>query len=166
MVPSVSVAALSALLLVSATAAAEPKVGDRATYNETITKDGKTVVATNVVELVRFDDENHRYLERDTKRITGQPDQVEETWKETAEMLTDEKVASILADCDGAGGSGTLVWVPAGIYPACEMPVKADDMQPLTGKVWIARVPFGLAHAELNGPDGDSVINLRSYDRP
>jgi len=166
MLPSLPLAAF-ALLLGAAPASAEPKVGDRATYYEKLkTGDGTSVSSMNVVELVRFDDQNHRYLERDTKVISGQPNQVTETWKETAELFTDERVANILSDCKGAGGMNTLVWVPAGLYTACVLTVKADEEQSFSGKIWIARVPFGLAHAELDGPDGHSDLNLGSYQRP
>jgi hypothetical protein len=131
----------------------------------TTTKDGKSIPSTKVVELVKFDENDHRYLERDTTTVMGEPDQIEESWKEISELLTEEKVDHILTGCQEAGGFDTFVWVPAGLYTACVMPVREDDIQPYSGKIWIARVPFGLARAELHGPNGDTVTTLHSSSR-
>lgn len=154
-------------LLTAPGAFAAPQVGDQAIYTvRTVTRDGKSASSTNVSELVQFDSENHRYLQRDTHKVPGQPDQVQDTWKETAELFTDEKIEHILEDCDEAGGRPTLVWEPAGIFQACILPVNADDLQPLSGHVWIARVPFGIAHAEFDNKGVVTVLDLWSYQGP
>lgn len=155
--------ATAIFFLVSDRAHAEPKVGDQATYSVTTMTNGKAMSSTKVAQLVQFDADTHRYLERDTHQVPGQPDQVQDTWKGTAELLTDEKIEEILTHCDQTGGELELRWVPAGIFNCCVMPVSADEMQPLTGRIWIARVPFGLAHAELTNNGVGSVVDLQSY---
>ncbi len=141
---------------------AVPKVGDRAVYEITTTKDGRAVSYTTEAELVQFDSETQCYLERDTRRAPGVPDVVREKWRDPGQILTDEKIDQILQDCKEAGGFPTTVTVPAGTFPSCMLPVDADETEPGSGWVWIAHVRFGIARSESSLNGETTVKALRS----
>lgn len=154
---------LFTILASASDALALPKVGDQAIYDVTVTEQGKRSAYTSVVEIVAFNAVNDTYLQRDTKKVDGQPDQIQEDWKEPAEIMSDDKVENILADCDQVGGVTAGVAVPAGNFTSCSLPVSADETQPFAGRVWIARVRFGLARSELTAKGVTTVTSLRSF---
>jgi hypothetical protein len=144
-------------------AQAELKVGDRAVYEVSAQVNGRTQVYTKVTELVKFDPDCQRYLVRDTLQFPGRTDQVTDTWRESSDLITDERIEQILAHCRDAGGVPDTVVVPAGKFTACMLPVDADEVQPATGWIWIAKVRFGLVKEQSTANGVTSVTSLRAF---
>jgi len=157
-----TILSVSALLLSTLAASAMPTVGDQATYDITVVKGGQTYNATSVIELAQFDAAKNQYLERETQTMAGQQPQVTDTWKNTADLLTEAKADQLLANCNAAGGTNASVNVPAGNFSTCVLPVQDNAGKP-SGKVWISKVPFGVVHAEVDQDGASAVVNLRAF---
>jgi len=152
---------LSAFFL-STAAFAMPQVGDQAVYDLTLTKDGQTYHAVGVEELVATD--GSRFLQRETQKMDGQPEQVSENWKDASELVSDARADQMLAQCAQAGGSPATTTVPAGSFATCALDVNNQDEGGVpSGKVWLGKVPFGVVHAEVTQNGVTTLIDLRSF---
>ncbi len=150
-----------ALLFVSTTAFATPKVGDFAMFDTAISLNGQAVQGTVSVELMNFD-AAQGYLQRQTVEFPGRAAEVTEEWMTEDNFLSDETIDMALANCPAAGGTAQTITVPAGTYNTCA--IKFDNEQS-SGIIWVGKVPFGIVRLDNLTKSNGMVMSsqLKTY---
>lgn len=150
-----------ALLFVSVSAYATPKVGDFAMFDTAISLNGQSAVGTVTVELMNFDPAQG-YLQRQTVEFPGRAAEVSEDWMSEDSFLTDETINMALSNCPAAGGSYETITVPAGTYNTCA--IKFDNEQS-QGVIWVGRVSLGIVRLDNLTKANGMVMSsrLKSY---
>src|SRR5665213_1542982 len=87
-----------AIFLLSNIVAAMPKVGDDAIFALTETKNGGTGQGTVELQLISLDPQTNQFLERASFNYEGQT-QVQEQSVDANKLLSDARVADMLANC-------------------------------------------------------------------
>ena len=154
---------LVAGLTASLSAFAMPKVGDQSVLDVTISQGAQSISGTITNEVTKFDAAAKVYTVHREVKIQGQPDDVEDAATSEDEMVTDDMVNDMLANCAARGGVTEQVTVPAGIFPSCALNLEAEEGIKAK-KVWVAKVPFGVAKMVTERADGVTItVALRSF---
>ena len=146
------------LALLAGSAMATPKIGDQANFSLTISKAGQTIPGAISFELTQFDASRNQFLQHQVTQVQGGQTQTQDNWVSANDMLTDEKIDAVIANCVRAGGQNQSIQVPAGTYPTCALPINGNDGT--KGVVWVAKVPLGLVRFDSTNNDGVTVSAL------
>ncbi len=147
-----------ASLFLCLNAFAMPSVGDQAVYDTTVTQGENVYPMVSIFDLLEMDLANQRALVRQTTKMDGQPDEVEEGWQDSNQLPTEEMMTMLLAQCVQQGGKNESITVAAGTFDTCAMPESGG------GTIWLGVAPFGLVKAYLPSKEGNTLkLELRSY---
>lgn len=141
----------AAALVFSISAYATPKVGDHSEFAFSITHGTETRVGTYTSAIVS---ENGEQVSLSTTiHFDGQEDQHSEEPMNRSQLLNDETIADVLANCAEYGGAAEQLVVPAGTFPSCKLAMQ-DDAGKDNGFMWIGTVPFGILKQVMTNPEG------------
>ena len=144
-----------ALTAFSTLAAAMPAVGDTAAFDGTaVTSQGQSIAFHTVLTLTQFDASQNAYLQTSTTTAPGMQSVSKQAWVLASDLLSDETVQGILAQCSSQGGVSETVAVPAGTYNTCRITDSSD------GSIYnIGAVPFGIVKAQ----QGQTTMSLVGF---
>ncbi len=137
---------------------AAPKVGDTAKYDVQLELDGKTQSLTSTNELVAYDAAQKKYHQKVTIQLANGQSRVQEAWVSEDELLSDAAIDDLLQNCAANKGVSEKVKVIAGEYNACALEY---DQQDESGKVWIAKVPFGVVKQQSLVKENNMKVNVQ-----
>jgi hypothetical protein len=123
------------LALTSFSLMAMPKIGDKATYQVSLSG----MQFTSSVELVSFDPASNTFVQNTTTDFLGQTN-VESETVAMEDLASDEQLDMTLSLCEGSEINGKLetLTVMAGTFSACTI------MGEESSSVSMAKVPFGI----------------------
>jgi hypothetical protein len=144
-----------ATLLFAATVQATPAVGDYSNFNLTLSQNGATYNGSYEVSLTAKTPTG--YVLSSVISITGQPAERAQESVATDDLLSDATIASALGNCAAYGGQAEQLVVAAGTFATCAIPNEE-------GKVWIAKVPFGIVKQTQLQSDGSNLtLELKNF---
>lgn len=124
--------------LLASAAMAFPAVKDKSVFNGIYAgAAGGQIEFVQTLELTKFDSASNKYTLANTFALPNGQVQAQEVEVDAAQLMTKEKVAEILAQCEAAGATLGETTVPAGTFKTCQVPTQNG------GTVWVAEVPFG-----------------------
>ena len=146
---------MKALLILATTvlatlAQATPLVGDYSNFKLTIDANGQTIVGTYEMALVAKVTNGFKMTR--TTKFENQPAQHEEEDINSDQLINDEMISYLLANCSTENGKLETVTVSAGTFNTCSLPTE-------TGKVWVTQAPFGVVKAQETTQEG-YIVNL------
>jgi hypothetical protein len=130
-----------AALVVSTSAFAMPKVGDKALYEGTMKHNGQDMAFTMESVLTAYDAAANRYNQTNTMQMQGET-HAESGWVDAVNLLTDAQIDQVLAECAKFGGVSEEVAVKAGRYQTCRL-ANGD------GTVSLGKVAFGIVKIDM-----------------
>jgi hypothetical protein len=137
-------------------AEATPALGDKAVYDVTLTKGTQTVQGLLTFELTSYDKATDMWTQTATTDFNNQKQTQTETLG-SKDLMDDFSIDYVLKNCAARNGVSETVTSPAGDFPACAVPVSNSQG---SGKVWVAKVPFGYAKWINNRKDGVIVESI------
>ena len=93
------------------------------------------------MEITSFDTSTQLYTVKTTLTVGDQKSDDEQQVK-ASDLLTDDLIASTIAQCLQMGGKLEKILVPAGSFDTCAIVIE-DENELVT--TWVAQVPFGIA---------------------
>lgn len=156
-------AVFTAILLGSVTSLATPAVGDSAKFNVSIEQNGAAITGSYEMNLVSVDASGN-FMMRSVVELEGQPANTSEESVATNDLLADERINEIVANCAGFGGTAATTTIQSLDIPTCVLPL-ADDAGQQNGEIHIGAVPFGiLKQVQTNNQVGRrTVLELVSF---
>lgn len=142
--------------LASLFAEATPAVGDRSVFDVTLIRGSQTVTGTVTYELTNFDKAKNTWTQTSTTDFNGQK-QTQTESIQAKDLLDDSMIDTILTNCAARGGTPETVTSEAGEFQTCAIPIKNAVG---SGRVWIAKLPFGLAKWNTQRRDGVQVTGI------
>lgn len=124
---------------VATLAMAYPSVKDMASFKGKYSSAaGGDIDYNQTLEVINFDAASKVYTLKSTVNYNGQTN-VQNQEISADELLTNEKVANILANCSEMGGAPDSLTTAAGTFNTCKVP------QERGGQIWVGDLPFGFA---------------------
>ena len=149
------------LFLLSTSAFAMPSVGDVAEYDATVTtSQGGPYPGVFTQKLTEFNASTQQFHLVRTVNF-GQAQSSEE-WVGVGQLVSDQLVSGVLAQCPQNGGTLETVSVPAGTFSTCAVPY--DDAQS-KGMLWVGAATFGIIKSQNYDKKSQqqSNLSLKSY---
>jgi len=137
-------------------AEATPALGDKAVYDVTLTKGTQTLQGQITFELTSYVKATDMWTQTATTDFNNQKQTQTETLG-SKDLMDDVSIDYVLNNCVARGGVSETVNSPSGDFPACVVPVSNSQG---SGKVWVAKVPFGYAKWVNNRKDGVIVNSI------
>jgi hypothetical protein len=150
-----ALALIATSVVVSTTAQALPAVGDTATFTGTTVQQGHQIAFQVVTTLTQFDAAQNQYMQTTTTSAPGMQPNIEQKWMPATSIVTNEKVAYLLANCAAQNGVLESVTVSAGAFNTCRI----TDQQ--GSQYNIGPVPFGIVKG--NQPASQTSFALVSF---
>ncbi len=132
-------------------AQATPLVGDYSNFKVTVDVQGQIVPGTLELALVAKTATGFKMT--NTTKFENQPAEHNEEDVTAEELLNDEIISYLLANCSAQNGKLETVTVPAGTFNTCAI---SND----NSTSWIGQVPFGMVQRTETTPEG-YVVNLK-----
>lgn len=124
--------------LVATAAMAFPAVKDKAVFTGIYAgAAGGQIDFTQTLELTKFDTATGKFTLSNTFALQNGQVQSQEAEVDGAQLMTNARVAEILAQCATVGGTLADTVVPAGTFKTCAVPTQRG------GTTWIGDAPFG-----------------------
>lgn len=115
-----------------------PAVKDKSVFNGIYAgAAGGQIEFVQTLELTKFDAASNKYTLANTFALPNGQVQAQEVEVDAAQLMTNDRVQQIMAQCESAGGVLGETTVSAGTYKTCQVPTERG------GTVWVAEVPFG-----------------------
>lgn len=135
---------LSLLSLVSLSAFAMPTVGD---YAKLVGFADNNVI-TFEYEITNFDANKNQYEVTQITSYGEHSSQVEQSWMNPDDLITDEQVQTTLTDCISLGGTPETISTKVGEFETCSILEPSSQTMINVGKV-----PFGAVKIHYAGFD-------------
>lgn len=152
---------LTLVSLLTSFALAFPKVGDSATFSGLFEGGGggsQSFTQTMSIKSQDLSGSVALYTVINQMEVEGQIQSQEQAFN-LDDLLTDETVKQILAECTTHGGKPETVSVAAGAFRSCAIDTSRG------GKIWIAHVPFGIAKNIIIDEDENRItLELKKYN--
>ena len=148
--------ALLTLSLAALIAEATPTIGDRATFDLSMSKSGMSQSGVVTFELTQNDVTAETWTQTSTTEFNGQS-KTQTQVVPNNDLMDDFSIDYTLANCRSRGGVDENLKTPAGDFKTCVMPANNAEG---TGKVWVAKVPFGYAKWVNLRTDGATVTGV------
>jgi putative hemolysin len=139
-------------------ALAYPTLKDTSVFHGTYTSAaGGSIDFNQTIEVTNFDSASSVYTLKNTVVYNGQTN-VQNSEVAADQLLTNAKVANILANCSQMGGTAEAVTLPAGAFNTCKVPQERGS------QIWVADVPFGFVKEIYIDEEGNrSEVELQSF---
>lgn len=126
-----------ALVLTSSSfAIATPSVGDSSVFAYTTRSGGNFAQGTFEMSLISQSGDSFQRLQ--TSHMENSPTESYEETIVASDLLDDQTIAELLANCTELGGQPEQLTVPAGIFETCMM------MENQNSRTWVGAVPMGI----------------------
>lgn len=143
--------------LVSTAALAYPALKDTSSFKGSyIAAAGGSIEFVQTIEVTNFDAAAAVYTLKNTVIYNGTTN-VQNSEIAAAQLLTNQKVTEILANCAQMGTAETLT-LSAGTFSTCKVPQERGS------QIWVADAPFGFVKEIYIDEEGNrSEIELTSF---
>ena len=146
---------LLATTVLATLAQATPLVGDYSNFKATVSTEGQTMAGTLEVALVAKTATGFKMTA--TTKFDNQPSEHQEKDVNADDLINDEMISYLLANCAAQNGQLQSVTVPAGTFNSCAITNENST-------IWIAQVPFGFAKRTELSPEGYTYsLELQSF---
>lgn len=146
---------LLATTVLATLAQATPLVGDYSNFKATVSTEGQTMAGTLEVALVAKTATGFKMTA--TTKFDNQPSEHQEKDVNADDLINDEMISYLLANCAAQSGQLQSVTVPAGTFNSCAITNENST-------IWIAQVPFGFAKRTELSPEGYTYsLELQSF---
>lgn len=147
--------AVLATTVLATLAQATPLVGDYSNFKATVSTEGKTMAGTLEVALVAKTATGFKMTA--TTKFDNQPSEHREEDVNADDLINDEMISYLLANCAAQNGQLQNVTVPAGTFNSCAITNENST-------IWIAQAPFGFAkRTELTPENYTVTLELQSF---
>ncbi len=135
--------------------AQDTAIKDFASYNLSVTTDGKTETGSTEQSVLSYDSKSDQFEIKIVTKISGQ-EEVEEEWIDREELLSASFATSVIANCVSEGAVLETITVPAGKFQTCRVEMG-------TGQIWFAAVPFGIVKLRMTDSSETQQIELKKF---
>lgn len=145
--------------VVTSVALAFPAVGDKAVFKGAYYgAAGGQIDFTQTIELVKFDETTQKYSLTNQFDLANGQSQTQNAEVEANQLLSNDTVKQILADCVAGGGTLGQTTVPAGTFQTCAVPTERNGM------IYVAEVPFGFVkEVSFDEEENRIEVEMTSY---
>lgn len=152
---TISALSLSLFIILSTSAQAGPNVGDFAKLEGVMVENRVSIPLTMIQKVTAFD--GTIYNVEQTQIINSQS-QVIHTQYAIGDLVTEDKAAEILSECEKGIGKLEKLKTKAGTLQTCRT-------ESVGAKIWFAVVPFGVVKISTKTPVGRIDVSITEYGR-
>ena len=157
---------LLATTVLATLAQATPLVGDYSNFKATVSTEGQTMAGTLEVALVAKTATGFKMTA--TTKFDNQPSEHQEKDVNADDLINDEMISYLLANCATQNGQLQSVTVPAGTFKTIYLKMKDNANKGAISEVWVnpRDIPLsGMAKTISESPLGKVTIELNSFER-